>query len=337
MANVISLHTRQLMLDGALVAYGTLQVYESGTLDQVAVYADTDLLTERSQPIPADANGVLPPCYVASSAALRLLAKDEDGNALPGYPMDDILPEALGVSGADQISASPFEGVTGLTVQAQLEEIHAVAAANDDLVTARLTPWTTGGSGNAFTITPTPAATTYAAGQSWIVRPNRSNTGAATLNVSGLGTRNLKKYGTAGTLVDLAAGEIQLYREFVAYDDGTQIVMLLGRDYSYVTTNANGSSERFASGLQICTRTVTPDLTAAGPDFYDYAQAFTAIPNGSWSASRGAVISAGSDIGVLRASFVQASTDGWYFHHTSDAGANPAFSSIRLTAIGRWY
>jgi hypothetical protein len=60
------------------------------------------------------------------------------------------------------------------------------------------------------------------------------------------------KYNTSGSLVVVSAGDIDAYREFLAYDDGTQIVMLLGRDFPLKTSNANGTSTRFADGTQIC-------------------------------------------------------------------------------------
>lgn len=253
MPSLISLHKRQLTLPtGVAVAAGTLEVFLSGTATQVDVYADADLLTLRSQPIEADADGVLPVCYVRDAAPLRLVAKDEFGLVLPEYPMDDVLPEAISGSAADGISFSPVEGVTATDVQAAIEQVYEVASSNEDLVSGRFTPWTTGGSSNAYTLTPTPAATTYAAGQSWMVRPDRTNTGAATLNVSGIGARNVMKYNASGALVAVGAGELQQGREFLAYDDGTQIVMLLGRDFPLRTNNSNGTSTRFSDGTQIC-------------------------------------------------------------------------------------
>lgn len=263
MASVISLHKRQVfLLDGTTAAYANLSVYESGTTTQVPVYAESDLLNERSQPVAADANGVFPVCYVAGSAALTLVVTDEHFNDLPGYPMDNITPEPTGTSRAEEISFTPIEGLTETTVQAAIEATYAEAAGQADIVSARFTPFVTGGSGNAYTLTPTPTVTTYAAGQSWIVRPDRANTGAATLNVDGLGARSIMKYNTSGVLAATSAGDIEAYREFLAYDDGTQIVMLLGRDFPLKTTGANGTSTRFADGTQIC-RLGKLTLTAA--------------------------------------------------------------------------
>jgi hypothetical protein len=267
MANIVTLHKRQVFLpDGAPAEYANLSVFESGTTTQVSVYSDSDLTIERSQPIPADANGVFPVCYVATGAALELLVTDEDFNPLPGYPMGDITPEPLGTSAADEISFTPIEGLTETTVQAAIEAVYEEATGQSDLVTARFTPFVTAGSSNAYTLTPTPTATTYAAGQSWMVRPDRTNTGAATLNVDGLGARNIMKYNTSGSLVALAAGEIQAYREFLAYDDGTQIIALLGRGFPYGGSGANGTWELNSNGKQTCRKSILTLTTSSTAD-----------------------------------------------------------------------
>jgi hypothetical protein len=77
---------------------------------------------------------------------------------------------------------------------------------------------TTTGSANAYVLTLSPAITAYAAGQSFEILASFGNTGAATLNVSGLGTKAITKDGTTA----LASGDIvsgAIYR--VTYD-GTQ-------------------------------------------------------------------------------------------------------------------
>lgn len=259
MANVVSLQSRQVFLSaGETASYALLTVTEGGTSTQVSVFSDPACTpeTERSQPVEADVNGVFPVCYVATGATLRLLVTDEHGNALPGYPIDDVTPLPTGTSRAGDISATPFENITGQNVQAQLEQIHEEATSQTDIITQRFTPFVTAGSSNAYTLTPSPAATTYAAGQSWIVRPDRTNTGAATLNVSGLGARNIMKYNASGVLVVLAAGEIQAYREFLAYDDGTQIIALLGRDFPYGASSANGTWKLDSNGWQSCRKSI---------------------------------------------------------------------------------
>lgn len=78
-----------------------------------------------------------------------------------------------------------------------------------------------GGTANAITLNPTPAIASYQAGQSYRFVATATNTGAVTVNVSGLGTRNL-------TLVNgnvFAGGEIQTNGTYDIFDNGTQYMM----------------------------------------------------------------------------------------------------------------
>lgn len=70
------------------------------------------------------------------------------------------------------------------------------------------TAFTTGGTGTAFTLTPTPAITAYAANQEWDVVFSAACGAAPTFQVSGLGTPpNLVKQNADGTYSNLAAGD----------------------------------------------------------------------------------------------------------------------------------
>jgi hypothetical protein len=62
---------------------------------------------------------------------------------------------------------------------------------------------TVGGTADAITLTPSPAIAAYAVGQRFVFVPGAANTGAATVNVSGLGAGALQKGGVA-----LGAGAI---------------------------------------------------------------------------------------------------------------------------------
>lgn len=84
-----------------------------------------------------------------------------------------------------------------------------------------------GGTANALTITPFPAATAYVANQRWVVRCTAANTGAATLNVSGLGAIPLRVFG-GGTA--LRPGDLipNMYVE-VVYDNVAGVFQILGQ------------------------------------------------------------------------------------------------------------
>lgn len=75
-------------------------------------------------------------------------------------------------------------------------------------------------SGNAYTATPSPAITSYVAGTLYTAQFNAANTGATTLNISGLGALNVYKNGAA-----LAGGEIVANASIALTYDGTRLNM----------------------------------------------------------------------------------------------------------------
>jgi hypothetical protein len=80
-----------------------------------------------------------------------------------------------------------------------------------------------GGSGDAYTLSVTPAPTAYVAGQVFRFKANFANTAAATLNVNSLGAKTIKKLNGA---TDLAANDIQNGQLVEVQYDGTNFQML---------------------------------------------------------------------------------------------------------------
>ena len=78
-----------------------------------------------------------------------------------------------------------------------------------------------GGTANAITLSPTPAIASYQAGQSYRFVAAATNTGNVTVNVSGLGARNL----TLANGNTFAGGEIQTGGAYDIFDNGTQYMM----------------------------------------------------------------------------------------------------------------
>lgn len=74
-----------------------------------------------------------------------------------------------------------------------------------------------GGTADALTLTPTPAITAYVRGQRFTGKATATNTGAATVAVSGLAAKAIQLDGSA-----LAAGEITSGKYYSFYYDGTQ-------------------------------------------------------------------------------------------------------------------
>jgi hypothetical protein len=284
MANTITLHQRQLFLSaGSPAEYAKVYFYESGTSTQVDVFSDVGMAssTQRSQPVVCSPLGVLPPCYTAFSGPIRITATDENDVNLSGYPMDNVLPvqaEALDASGT---AFSPIDAVPETNVQAAIEAVAALALANPNLLARSFTPYPTGGTGNTYTITPSPAVTAYASGQSFWVRPDRVNTAAVTLNVSGLGARAWQRIGPAGTPVAHAEGEIQPYVEMLVYDDGTRLLTIDQNSSASWGSGVNGSWYRNGK-LQVCwtlsviNQTIQDADTESGT--WTFPKAFGSVP-----------------------------------------------------------
>lgn len=81
---------------------------------------------------------------------------------------------------------------------------------------------TDGGAADAYTLTPTTTLTAYSTKMLVEFTPNATNTGAATLNISGLGAKNI--YSVAGAA--LSAGELVSGRYYLAAYDGTQFRLI---------------------------------------------------------------------------------------------------------------
>ncbi len=82
------------------------------------------------------------------------------------------------------------------------------------------------GAADAYVIAPSPAITAYAAGQAFSFLAANANTGASTLNVNGLGTKDIKKYDGSGSLVALAANDILVNQIVSCRYDGTQFQLV---------------------------------------------------------------------------------------------------------------
>jgi hypothetical protein len=101
---------------------------------------------------------------------------------------------------------------------------------------------TTTGSANAYVYTPVSATypTAYVAGEIYTFKANFTNTAAATININGLGVKNI--FGKSATgVIALTGGEIQNGGIFSVVYDGTQFQLMNGQTTSFDILNINSS------------------------------------------------------------------------------------------------
>lgn len=102
---------------------------------------------------------------------------------------------------------------------------------------------TVGGTGNAITLTPSAALTAYSTGMRYVFIASASNTGATTVNISGLGVKNLtKQFGVALSASDIISGQV-----VEIFYDGTQFVMLGGAYAEGTWTPSVGGSATYTT------------------------------------------------------------------------------------------
>ena len=106
------------------------------------------------------------------------------------------------------------------------------------------------GSADAYAIALTPAVTAYVAGQEFNFKAGATSTGASTLNVNGLGTKNIKKRNDQA----IAAGDIEEDAIIKVLYDGTSFQMIsqlgtsAGSMTSFTLTGDSGSNQSIADG-----------------------------------------------------------------------------------------
>jgi len=129
----------------------------------------------------------------------------------------------------------------------------------------------TGGALNAYTLTLTPAPAAYATGQQFNFKANRTNSGATTLNVNGLGAKNVYASGAACT-----GGEIVISRVYSVIYDGTQFHLVSGGGTS--GTSLGGSKRYLSSNQELLNNTAA----MASFNAIDYTDTGYYSPPSTW-------------------------------------------------------
>ncbi len=158
------------------LAGAELYVYQNLTTTPLTLYSDRACTTPAANPI-VSAAGFFPRRYVASAQLMTLTLKTTAGST---------------IHSDDYVAGYAESG----------NEVYDIAL-------------TTAGGTTAYTLTTGLSLGSYASGLAFLIKMNATNTGASTLNVDGLGAKDLTKNGsTALSAGDLTSGTV--YR--VAYD-----------------------------------------------------------------------------------------------------------------------
>lgn len=169
---------------------------------------------------------------------------------------------------ADQLNVPPVSVVGGAVnanwvrlahtdaeIQALVATYGVVAA---QLQSQAFTAFSAGGTSTAVTLTPTPALTAYTAAQRFRVKFSVAAGANPTINISGLGPKNLKQYNSTGVKVAAVFAVGQL--SDVEYD-GTDVILLdqlpvTGVGFQYNAINflvgATTLNATYAGSLSVC-------------------------------------------------------------------------------------
>jgi hypothetical protein len=201
---------------------------------------------------------------------------------------------------------------TGAAVASiRTDYLRASQAQDNDLITFTATGTDT------YAITPSPAVTSYTTGQGWLVIFTNANTGAATLNVSGLGAKAITKNGTTALAAgDIAAGQAV----FVAYD-GTRFQIIAHLAYSLGLNAGSNQTTSFTAASNtkyVCNfsaaATITLPASPTTGDLIEFTigggQLVTLDPNGNKINASTSTLPLGTQRMTLLIGYT-GSTDGW--------------------------
>ena len=190
-----------------------------------------------------------------------------------------------------------------------------------------------GGSSNAYTVTYSPAPIALVIGQHYQFISSFSNTGAATLNVNGLGAHPLKKY----RITDLESGDISTGVVIDTVWDGTQFQIL-----SQLSSSSSGSVTSVATNNGLTGGTITNSGTIGLASISN--NTFLANTSGSSAAPIGTSATAflDSTIGTTQGSIIARGASAWGQITPGTSGkplistgtsATPTYANLPVSAL----
>lgn len=195
--------------------------------------------------------------------------------------------------------------------------------------------WSTyGGTANAITLTPAFARAAYAAGDQFRFRATATNTGAATINVGGLGVKSA----VTVTGAALPAGYIRTDVDTVCVYDGVNFVVQREIERG---SNTNGEYVRWADGTQTCTKTTSVNTSvavAAGALFFTGSAVTGGATPALFAAPPQTVLTISGNVTAIVAGFLGSGASSFgSFYHISDASRPSESYVYKFSADGRWY
>jgi hypothetical protein len=139
--------------------------------------------------------------------------------------MAEVSSSSYSETDADNDEASPDGFPEGMAMAGLNNSARAVMGALKRFWTRIQGAYASTGSANAYVLTPTVALAAYVTGERYSFRANFSNTATATLNISGIGAKTIKKFTASGSSA-LAANDIRSGQPVTVEYDGTDLILV---------------------------------------------------------------------------------------------------------------
>ncbi len=192
------------------------------------------------------------------------------------------------------------------------------------------------GAANAYVATLSPALTAYVAGMRCIIKVANTNTGASTININSLGTKNIKTLNGA----DPSAGMLYAGMEADLFYDGTNFQLMNSFDAVAIQNSSWNATATDSGSANAYAASMTPAVTA-----YAAGQSFTVkIANTNTGASTININSLGAKniktAGGLdpKAGMIYAGMEAQFFYDgTNFQIMNPYLSPSLITSAWNYY